>query len=572
MTCPTRPSYPLIILAGTFLLCIAGSVPGQTPDAKPKASAAISGRVTVGEKPAPGILVTAGIVNQNAATGRAISDADGNYHISGLPAGQLIVMPVAPLYVLPNSNNPMTGAGKMLSLSAGEAVDGIDFKLTRGAVITGRVTDADGRPLIEERITLTPVDETGAVTRAQFPRFQNYQMYQTDDRGIFRMYGVPAGHYKVSVGDEPGTSAGLRTSGYYQKTFHPDTTDAAKAGIVDLTEGSEAKNIDISLGRRSQTYAVTGRILDADTGKPLPGVSYAFGVIQKNQNQNYIAGTSSPGTPTNSLGEFRLDGVEPGHYAVFITNRFDFSTNTNTGPSVFSDPVLFEVIDGDVTNLEVKAQQGLSLSGVVTADGISDRKALAAISSLKIGATVMPAQGGMRVMPEAHSAAISTDGSFAMSGLRPGKVSFYLMGPGGSDTKGFSIARTERGGVPEPRGVDLQPGESVSNVRIVLAYGSGVIRGQVKIEGGTLPSDVMMFVGLIREGVSTRSGAQADSRGQFIVESLVAGTYEVMLQIVSFGGKLPPGVPPMQRQTVTVTDGSDTQVLFTLNLNPKDQQ
>jgi len=570
MTCPTRPFYQSLILAGAMLACTAAAALGQAPDPKSKATGAVSGRVTVGDKPASGILITAGSVNQPASGGRATSDADGNYRINGLPVGQIMVMPAAPLYILPN-NNPMLGPGKTLNLALGEAVDGIDFKLTRGAVITGRVTDADGRPLIEERITLLPVDENGAPARQQFSRFSNYQMYQTDDRGIYRMYGVPAGRYKVSVGDDPGTSASLRASGYYQRTYYPDATDAAKAAIVDLSEGAETKNIDISLGRRAQTYAVSGRIVDADTGKPLPGVSFAFGVIQKNQSQNYIAGTSSPGTPTNSLGEFRLDGIGPGHYAVFVMERYDFSANATTGPMVFSDPVPFDVVDGDVTNLEIKAQQGLSLSGIVAVDGISDQKALATLSSLKIGASVSPPQGGMRIMPEARSSAIAADGSFSMTGLRPGKASFYLMGPNGSDTKGFSIARIERGGVAQNRGVDIQPGEIVSNIRIVLAYGTGVIKGQVKFEGATLPSDLMMFIGLSRDGLPTRSGAQADARGQFVIENLAAGTYEVMLQVVSFGGRMP-GPPQQQRQTVTVTDGAETPVLFTLNLSPKDKQ
>ncbi len=570
MTYPTRPFYQSLILAGAMLACTAAAALGQTSDPKSRATGAVSGRVTVGDKPAPGILITAGSVNQPASAGRATSDADGNYRINGLPTGQIMVMPAAPLYILPNIN-PMLGPGKTLNLAPGEAVDGIDFKLTRGAVITGRVTDADGRPLIEERITLLPVDENGAPARQNFPRFQNYQMYQTDDRGIYRIYGVPAGHYKVSVGDDPGTNASLRSSGYYQRTYYPDATDAAKAAIVDLSEGAETKNIDISLGRRAQTYAVSGRIVDADTGKPLPGVSFAFGVIQKNQNQKYIAGTSSPGTPTNSLGEFRLDGVGPGHYAVFVMERYDFSANATTGPSVFSDPLTFEVVDDDVTNLEIKAQQGLSLSGVVTIDGISDQKPLATLSSLKLGASVTPPSGSMRIMPEARSSAIAADGSFSMTGLRPGKVSFYLMGPNGSDTKGFSIARTERGGVAQDRGVDIQPGEIVSNVRIVLAHGTGVIRGQVKFEGATLPSDLMMFVGLSRDGLGTRSAAQPDARGQFVIENLAAGTYEVNLQVVSFGGRMP-GPPQQQRQTVTVTDGAETPVLFTLNLSPKDKQ
>jgi protocatechuate 3,4-dioxygenase beta subunit len=569
MTYLTRLACSPVVLIGAALICLAGAALAQTPDAKSKATGSVSGRVTIGDKPAPGILITAAGVNQSSFNAQATSDADGHYRIGGLAAGQIAITPAAPLYVLPS--NPMSGSGKVLTLSSGEAVEGIDFKLTRGGVITGRVVDADGRPLIEERISLIPIDENGASARQSFPRY-NYQMYQTDDRGIYRLYGVAAGRYKISAGDEPGTISGLRASGYYQKTYYPDTTDPVKASVVDLNEGGEAKDIDIALGRRSVTYTVSGRIVDADTGKPLPGISFAFGVLQKNQSQNYIAGTMSPGTPTNSQGEFRLEGVEPGHYAVFIMNRFDFASNTNSGPSVFSDPLPFDVVDGDLTNLEVKAQPGLSVSGVIVADGITDQKTLAKISSLKIGANVTPAQGNLRVMPEGHSASIGPDGTFQIGGLRPGKVFLYLTASGGTDAKGFSITRVEREGVPQDRGVDLQPGENLSGVRILLAYGSGVIRGQVKFEGGTLPGEAMLFISMTRDGVPSRQSAQVDSRGQFVIESLAAGTYELTLQVVSMGGNGPRGLPARLKQVVTVTDGADSQVLFTLDLSRKEGQ
>lgn len=562
----TRRFCTSLILTSLLVACLAGAALAQAPDAKSKGTGSVSGRITVGDKPAPGIVIIAVGPNQSTFSAQTTSDADGHYRIGGLIPGQISITPAAPLYVLPT--NPISGSGKVLTLSAGEAVDGIDFKLTRGGVMTGRVVDADGRPLVEERVNLIPLDENGAPARQSFGR-SNYQMYLTDDRGIYRLYGMSAGHYKVSAGDDAGTISGLRAAGYYQKTYYPDTTELAKASVVNLSEGGEAKDIDITLGRRAVTYTVSGRIVDADTGKPLPGISFGFGVLQKNQSESYIAGTSSPGTPTNSQGEFRLEGIEPGHYAVFIMNRFDFQTNTNSGSTVFSDPLPFDVVDGDITNLELKAQPGLSVSGVVVADGITDQKALARLSKLTIGANVTPAQANLRVMPESHSSSIGPDGTFQMAGLRPGKVFLYLSG-GSNDSRGFSITHVERQGVPQDRGVDLQPGENLSGVRILVAFGAGVIRGQVKIEGGTLPTESMLFVSMTRDGAPTRQSAQVDSRGQFVIESLSPGTYEVYLQAVSLGGNMPRGLPARQKQVVTVSDGADSQVFFTLDLSRKE--
>src|SRR5205823_14944440 len=113
-----------------------------------------------------------------------MSDAEGKYRINGLTAGQLSVTAVAPTYVLPA--NPMYGLGRVINLSADEAVEGIDFKLTRGGVITGRIADADGKPVIEERVTLTLLDEKGQPARVQIvqmSRAANFFMYSTDDRG-----------------------------------------------------------------------------------------------------------------------------------------------------------------------------------------------------------------------------------------------------------------------------------------------------------------------------------------------------------------------------------------------------
>ena len=201
------------ILATVVVAHSLNRIYAQTPDAKPKATSSIAGRVMIGEKSAPGVLVAVYVINTQTTLAQVMSDAEGKYRINGLAAGQLSVTAVAPTYVLPA--NPMYGLGRVINLSADETVEGIDFKLTRGGVITGRVIDADGRPVIEERITLLPVDEKGQPARVMASRPGNFSMYSTDDRGIYRIYGLSAGRYKVSVGDDAGRNATLRAAPVY---------------------------------------------------------------------------------------------------------------------------------------------------------------------------------------------------------------------------------------------------------------------------------------------------------------------------------------------------------------------
>src|SRR5262245_52179055 len=203
-----------VLLLGSVIALTTTKLSGQTPDASAKPNGTISGRVTIGQKPAPGIPVVVSPQYSGAPIAQAISDADGNYRVTGLAPGQMNVAPAAPVYVFPFA--PFSGQpGRTVNLSANEVVEGIDFKLTRGGVITGRITDAEGKPVVEERITLTMVDEKGAPARGPVFRGANFMMYQTDDRGVYRIYGLAAGHYKVSAGIDAAGNAGMRPSGFY---------------------------------------------------------------------------------------------------------------------------------------------------------------------------------------------------------------------------------------------------------------------------------------------------------------------------------------------------------------------
>ena len=73
--------------------------------------------------------------------GRAKTDQEGNYRIDGLPAGSFRLSPVTQPYALAGSQGVPQMLGQTINVVDGEAVDRVDFKLVRGGVITGRITD-----------------------------------------------------------------------------------------------------------------------------------------------------------------------------------------------------------------------------------------------------------------------------------------------------------------------------------------------------------------------------------------------------------------------------------------------
>ena len=255
-----------------ILLLLSTVVSAQSQSAVDKAATStISGKVTVGGKGVWGVVVGLVISDQyrsnvRPTSFRSTTDEDGNYRITNLPPGTYDVIPASPVYVA-------TEGRKSLVVGKNETVENIDIALERGGVITGKVTDAEGRPVIEETIYVS-----AATTEKRLPYFRNVR---TDDRGIYRAYGVPAGSYKVSAGRDANSSPGSRRpENRNQRTYHPSAVDPAAAIVIDVSEGSEATNVDITFAAPLRNYSARGRIIDGDTAKPVPntrvGVQMSF--------------------------------------------------------------------------------------------------------------------------------------------------------------------------------------------------------------------------------------------------------------------------------------------------------
>lgn len=537
------------------------SAHAQTPIAGAKPAGTISGKVTVNEKGVADILVAAQVADrpdpQPAA--RAKSDASGRYSLTGLPAGQYQVVAIAPsLAAAPQSGytSSFYGSGKAVVLASGEEADEVDIRLVPGSIITGRVTDADGKPVIEERINLQMVDQAGNPSNQPPLAMWNYQMSQTDDRGIYRIYGLSAGRYRVSVGSTEGGFLMSRNHTYYPLTFHGNTTEAAKAAIVELQEGTEATNIDIRVGRAASTFIASGRIVDAENGQPLPGVRLMYGPAR--DNQPFFGGFI--GLPTSARGEFRLEGLEPGRYGVSVSASFESS-------AYYSDPLFFEVLDADVTNLELKATRGQPLSGVVVFEGSRAKERLQQIGSLRVLASVSsPANPQNQT---SSSTSVAPDGSFQLTGVRPGKIRLSIGAWLSPALRGITVLRVERGGVDVTQNLEVQTGQSITDLRIVASLGAGTIRGTVRLVGGELPANIRLFISTRREGAFQGGGSNVDARGRFVISGLPSGTYDVTLNMNFIG---PSGGRPVkpQTQTVTVSDGAETQLDFIIDLTPKE--
>lgn len=532
----------------TLLVAQSATVqPSKTPHSS------VSGRVTIKDKGVGGVMVSLrkselGVPVEQ--TLKATTDPDGFYRITNVAPGNYEVIPSVPAYV-PEKREIRS---KQVLIGEDDNVEGINFALIRGGVITGRITDADGRPVIQQLVRIYQESAFGqSLQQPQQPPRPAFPTttVQTDDRGIYRVYGLQAGRYKVASGrGEDNFSTGVNIlARAYSQVFYPDVTEPDKAKVIEVSEGSEAKDVDITLGHALQTFSATGRVVEGERGVPLQNVRFG---LQRRLGQR-VESVSTLVT-SNTQGEFIIEGLLPGKYAI--------SQLQNQNNEFRAETLNFEIIDQDISGVVIKLVKGASVSGVIVIES-EDKAVLARLSELQVRGFI-PAPGG--VVSSTSVSPVAPDGSFRISGLGSGVLHFNIgtlnrpLPP-----KGLSIARIERDGVVAKDGIDVKDGEQVTGVRVIMSYGSAVIRGLVTTENGPLPEGTRVSVMLVKPGErgSETRPPIVDQRGRFLLEGIPSGTYE----LTTIVGTTTPRAPArVFKRVVTVQEGSTQDVTITVDL------
>jgi len=508
----------------------------------------VSGRVTIKEKGVAGVMVglRKNEVMPFEPLQKATTDPDGFYRITNVASGNYEVVPSAPAYVSADKKDPR---GRQILVGDDENVEGVNFALVRGGVITGRVTDADSRPVIQQQVYIYQENAfTPTPQQPQRPLFP-VQTAQTDDRGIYRVYGLQAGRYKVAAGrgDDSFTTSNTTGRFSFKQVFHPDVNEQEKAKVIEVSEGSEATDVDIALGRALQTFTAAGKVVD-EKGLPVPTIRFSLQrmIGQRTEFVNSLA-------VSNTQGDFVVEGLIPGKYGIYLF------PNDNTN-NVRAESSNFEIIDQDVSGVVIKLTKGASVTGVVVVES-EDKAVLAQLSEMQIRGYIVVPGGG--VVSSSASSPIGPDGSFRLAGLGPGTLNLNIATVNRPfPPKGFSMVRMERDGVVANRVIEIKDGEQVTGVRVVLLYGNATIRGVITVDDGPLPLGARASVRLAKPGETTPSfnlrSPVVDERGRFLFEGIPAGTYELMT-MVSIGSE-PRAPARMDKRVVNIQEGSTQDI------------
>ena len=461
----------------------------------PQPSASINGRVLVADSGRPLRRVRVLARSSELPEGRgALTDDSGGFELAGLPAGRYTLTASKTGFVsLAFGQRRPLQPGTPLQLGEGERMGPLEFRLPRGSVIAGRISDEGGEPLPGATIRVFRFDYAQGA-RQLVP----VGTVQSDDKGQYRVWGLNPGDYYVSAqtrGGGPGPGARLgpaagrggfvppqaaRGAGRafdaaaigpddpdafaYAPTYFPGVPAVAEARPITLGVGAETADIDFSL-LLARTSRVSGRVSNAD-GSPATGGTVNMAVEGQ-------TGRGGPGYASRISwdGSFAFAGVPPGRYTVRA--RTD-----DTGTPQFAAQPL--TVSGDIPDLSVVLAQPGSLGGTVSVQ--TSRSGVPPdITQFRISA---PSLEGTGLGPQ-PSARPDKDGQFSLDGIPAGPHWVSAQGPRGWALSAVLVDGQDDIDLP----VDVASGRGLKGVSLVFTDKLTELNGNVGYQRGTPLTD-----------------------------------------------------------------------------------
>jgi hypothetical protein len=499
---------PLVILLGLFLVgtaVTAAQLPARDQSRKPRTGmGVIRGRVVRADtgEPLRRVQVRLDELSTGDASGPAatMTDAEGRYELTQLPAGryQLTATRGGFVEVAYGQRRPFE-RGRPVELDEGAVLQNIDFALPPGGVVTGRVVDETGEAVAQAAVSLA---------RRRYidgeKRFVSVRGSSTDDRGEFRIFGVPPGDY-VMIARLEMMGFGSRDRVRYVPTYYPGTPVASEAQHITVAPGQEVPGIIVALTRAS-TATVRGVVRTSGQASLGP-----FTVVIARE----IGGARAEGEMATAIaagdGAFAIAGLLPGTY---------FMEARSTSGSEFASR---EVIVGgsDVTGVTLMLSAGTSARGRIRFDTGDPPQGLRPSQVFLMPAFLDYQLGGMDT--NGGPPVARDDWTFELRGLRG--QGFIRAGT----LSDWQMKRVRREGV-DVTDTPLDFATDVDELEIELTQRVTTVSGAVLDDRGGVALDTTVIVFADdpeKWGPHSRfiENARPDQQGRFTIRDLPPGRY-----------------------------------------------
>ena len=506
----------LIVL--TLLLATSLSVFGQGSQ-----TGTITGRV-VNEsgQPLPNATVTVQAMGSLQHAQAATTDREGKFQFSNLEPLSYRVFAWLTAYTLTDFDEAWSTSHRV--------GDSVTVVLTKGGVITGTVTTQAGEPVVGVRVYARTIgNESSYLSRFMYP----YALERlTDDRGVYRIYGLATGTYIVWAGGGGAMNPEWDAFDNDVPTYAPASTRDT-ASEINVRAGQETTNVDITY-RGEPGHLVSGIARRSETGET-PGFGISLTPVDKNRAEWSLSTSQDP----EGKG-FMFRGVEDGDYEITA-----LSVSEAGQSGIVSKRI--KVRGADVTGVELMTQPMASVNGRFV---LEESKATECAGKPRpvFSETLVSASRDDSQVANYHPqfrwflglpANPDAQGNVSIKNIVPGRYFFvpqftakywYLQSitltPAAKTSAVIDAARTW---------TTVKSGDRLTGLTITLAQGAASLHGQLALkEGETQPEGAFVYlVPAEREkglDVLRFFAAEVKADGKIALSNIAPGRYWVLVK------------------------------------------
>jgi hypothetical protein len=453
----------------------------------------------------------------------ATSDVSGTFHFNGLDPGRYFLNVtrngfISSSYGAKGPNRP----GTMLSLSRGQHLTDVVFRLTPHGVVTGKVVDEDGDPVPFVRVQLMTHRYQQGKRQLMFTSSAN-----TDDLGEYRISGVSPGKYFLSAAPNNNQFPTLNVAGRpiapqaeedYVPTYYPGTTDLAAAAPLEVTAGGQLRDISLRLSK-AHTVHVRGHVAYGEAEHPYVNVFL---------NPQNMMGGGMPLRPAQAdpKGDFDIGGVAPGTY--YVTAQF------NDGQKMRQARTQVDVGTSNVEGVTLAVRPGVEVTGRVKVEDGST------VDLSNVRFMVQPREPAA-MMLGSPPAKIEDGRTFKLADVSAGLFNLVAMGlPSGYYVKSISSDQTDI--LANGLNTEVSP----APLEVVLSAGVAQVTGSVQNPATNAPAPGATIVLVPQEKerkdqLLYYKQAAADQNGAFAFNDIVPGEYKAYAwEDVEYGAFMDP--------------------------------
>jgi hypothetical protein len=509
-----------IALAAAGVCSAAGVCAAQTSEETSNANASIAGIVTreQGSEPVKKAVIELIAESQNnGANYTALSGADGAFKIENIVPGRYrLFVERTGFREIDKRQRPVDG--RLLTLNAGQQAKDLVIRVQAAAVIEGRVTDEDGDSMAEAQVAIFRMTFTAARGRWEQVRGE-----ATNDLGEYRIAGLDAGNYFVSVTPPPDFRSLIETTGNgssntaaskssvssYQTTYYPGTRDRGQATAIPLHGGDDFP-VNFSL-MRSPSFTVRGSV----TGV---GSNSSATIMLKSKDFNLMLN----GAEVHKDGAFEIRDVSPGAYTIMAT------LENSAVPMTARQSMQ---VAGNVDGIRLTPQPGGSIRGRLRVEG-------GAKSDLsQIFLMLRPADGddgiagvGLAFTDEGSNsiAHVNADGSLEWTNVPAGQYFVEISNISGTPE---CFLKSVMVGGRNATDSGFEVGSGVNAIDLVASANGGIAIGVVT-DSNDQPSANTVIVAVPDPRFRSRPDhfrkVTADQSGHFMLRGLPPGDYTII--------------------------------------------